>query len=64
MSRHHNCPHPDRGRSRYRLRLSRRGLSGSNVRMTPVDDLRKTQEARKRNTGQPWPAARGESDDS
>lgn len=53
MSRKHNAPHPDRGRSRYGERLVRRGLSKSPV-MESVESLRTRQEARMKRTGFPW----------
>jgi hypothetical protein len=53
MSRHHNTRHPDRGRSRYPDRLTRRGLSRAPEMESP-DNLRTRQEARIRRTGVPW----------
>lgn len=46
MSRKHNAPHPDRGRSNYRERLARRGYS-STPTMADPDTLRKRQENEK-----------------
>jgi hypothetical protein len=55
MSRHHNTRHPDRGRSHYPDRLTRRGLSRA-PEMESVENLRSKQEARERRTGSPFPS--------
>jgi hypothetical protein len=55
MSRKHNGRHPERGRSRYRDRLARRGTA--QVAMPGLDDLRATHAARERRNGHPWPLA-------
>lgn len=57
MARKHNAPHPDRGKSRYRERLARRGQSGSSVMMLSVEDLRRIQNARFGRQGDWWPTA-------
>ena len=55
MSRKHNGRH-QRSRSHYRDRLAARGITkGSDVEMPALDDLRKTQQARTRQQGHPWP---------
>lgn len=66
MSTKHNNPHPDRSKSRYKIRLKKRGMSKAPT-MTPVEVLRKTQDRRVTETctvgtdhewhacnGQPW----------
>jgi hypothetical protein len=55
MARKHNGRHPERGRSRYRDRLVRRGQSGAAVRMADIETLRRTQEARYARTRSWWP---------
>lgn len=72
MSTKHNTAHPERARSRYRLRLSKRGLSKS-PEMTPLDTLRRVQDNRIKATctethehtvwgcdGHPWWTSRAE----
>lgn len=54
MSGKYNRPHPDRGRSHYSERLTKRGLSKA-PRMEAVDVLRTRQERRIEQFGQPWP---------
>lgn len=49
MSTKHNCPHPERGRSHYRDRLARRGLSKSPV-MGSLEHLQGRQERRVQET--------------
>lgn len=56
MSRKHNTRHPDRGRSRYPLRLEKRGLSRAPA-MPSLDSLRKIQERRTEEQGYPWRTA-------
>jgi len=75
MTTKYNCKHPDRGHSRdtgeagYQKRLHDRGL-GKAPRMEPLEDLRKRQERRVRETctvspdhdghkcnGVPWPTS-------
>ncbi len=62
MSRKHNCPkRGQHARSRYRQRLSARGMKTTPV-MLPVEELRDIQTARKRRTGSQWPDARDDGD--
>jgi hypothetical protein len=56
MSRKYNCKHPDRGRSRYPLRLAKRGLSKAPA-MLSLDKLREIQEARIRRGEPVWGVA-------
>lgn len=46
MSRKHNAPHPNRGRSNYKERLQRRGLSSTPMMEDP-DRLKARQENEK-----------------
>jgi hypothetical protein len=56
MARKHNTRHPDRARSRYPGRLSKRGLSKAPPMASP-ENLRTAQERRARETGSPWAQA-------
>jgi len=53
MTTKHNNSHPGRGRSHYRDRLAKRGLSKS-PRLPDLEDLQRTQERREEATGFPW----------
>lgn len=47
MSRKHNAPHPQRGRSHYRQRLAQRGYTGgAQPHMDELDTLRARQQRR------------------
>ena len=59
MTRKHNTKHPDRGWSNYKHRLAKRGLTNTQVRMEPLEVLRRRQERRIEETGVPWVTSRG-----
>lgn len=54
MSRKHHVSHPDRGKSRYPLRLQRRGLTKAPL-MLDLETLRTRQQRRYDQMGSPWP---------
>lgn len=47
MTKKHNTKHTERGRSSY--------AGGASITMPRLEDLRRTQAARERSTGSPWP---------
>lgn len=47
MTKKHNAKHTERGRSSYN--------GGASATLPRLEDLRRTQAARERNTGSPWP---------
>ena len=62
MSAKHNCKHPDRNKSHYPERLSKRGLSKA-PQMEDVEVLRKRQERREEQTGVPWWTGKAETEE-
>lgn len=56
MSKKHNAPHPERGRSRYSDRLAARGLKRAPAlaEIEGTQGLRTRQERREKEQGHPW----------